>query len=288
MNRDQSSELVALSYRYLVSPRDTLTLSTNYSLSNFDDTAPFRRVSDDPLSGVGGREQQDDTQLAATLGWMRVLSPRVSISVSGGARRLWSEGSGFTNVLFQLPSGSITNLELDEESTALVGRVSLSRVGDRSQLQLGFNQETRPSSGRSASIDVQTWSAAYTRQLTKRVRMELRGIYTDQESASKNFVQRTTNFTGDFDPDCGSNELPGFRFEPGFPIPVPVCAREVESAVDQQVLNLNAELSWRTTRHLTTFLSYAFRTQESGLVGSDYDNHRIRLGFRYRWDVEVP
>ncbi len=280
-NRDLVSSIFSLAYQRNLTPRDQFFSNASLSFTNFGD------IEVDPAAGrPNGRAEQDDTQLALLAGWSRLWSPSITTSLQGGIRVLETEGSGLTNVVF--PGLEPRDLALDERSTAFVGAASIARSTARSSLEFSINQQTRPSSGRSGSIDVRTFSLGYTRQLYKRVFLRATAALSTQESASDNFavVDRFFFFdpSGNLQSNCSGRDV-GTRQPAG----TQVCAIEVASAIDEDITHLNITLDWRMRRRLTTFLSYDLVDRDSSSVlGRSFNNHLIRVGVRYAYDIDVP
>ena len=307
--RDHRTSGIALEYRRAASPRDLLFATFSQRWNAFDDI-----TQEHPGTVVPGETvtllEQEESQSSVALGWRREWTPTWSTVLRGGARLLEAEGNEHQNVTFFRPDGSTTDLEIDDRSTALVGVASVTRSTQRSTLTLSLEAETRPSSGRTGSVDVQTLRAGYRRQLTERLSLDLRGEVGRQESATDfDVFQVLTAAFGQpdytaaaraacFDSgglygdwDSGVPRLVFDRDEGRlrFTSVLPVCSAALESLIDTDVQRFDLTLDWRMRRTLTTFLRYTFVDRDAdGAVGSSYRDHRVRIGFRYYFGVDLP
>jgi hypothetical protein len=271
-NRDVDVDAYSLGYSVQMSPLDRLGLSLSYQQLHFGnfDSGPFRR------------DDQDDDVTALFASWTRQLTPMWTADLTGGVRRLKTNGGGFRGLVSAVGDGAP-----DDESTGFIGGLALQRQTEWNRTRIAYRRETRPQGGIGTSLDVDSFELSFKQQLLRSLSFELRGDYQISKSASDAFFP-----------------TPAFLVQdPSFPVAVPVCLDSVpasfdgvggclargSSSVDTNLLRLGAELNWRWTRGFATFLSFDFRDQETdGLLGGrDRNTSRVRLGFRYAYDYEV-
>ena len=174
-DRDFTSNLGSLTYTYALSARDSLFVQGAYRRTEFDPAG--QQIPPFPF-----RPDQEDDQWSALAGWSRQWTPIWSSSLSGGSRWLRSE-SGISARLIGGGAGVIIPGS-SGRSTAFVGNAYLRRVTERSNFELTFKQETRPSSGISASVDDRELGAFYWTKLTRRLSLTLRGSYALREASA--------------------------------------------------------------------------------------------------------
>lgn len=307
--RDLDSGLWSLGFSRLLSGRDQITLQASLRDTDFDASAferPFLAtvffdfgpivfpitLRGEAEVGLGGER---DRGAALTVGWTRAWSPLWSTALRGGVRRLHSRGNGFENVVFFAPSGT-TDLALDERSTAFTGGFTLARRGQRSSLEISYELETRPSGGHSGSVDAGLLRLAYRNRLSERVSLRLGWELGGQRSASEftDFALLPSGL-GAIDLCTASGQLYGEwhtgQIDPtqGGELVVPVCTRHAESGIDDRYQRARLQLDWQMRRGFSTFLRYSFVDRDSdGRIGRSHSDHRLQLGFRYTFGIDVP
>lgn len=277
-NRDIDVGGWNLGYSLAVTPLDRLGLNVSYQQVHFGglNQTVF-------LSGAPSRiDTQDDQIFSAFASWTRQLSPMWSATLTGGVRRLETDGGGFRG--FDSPVGDGAP---EDTSTGFIGSVLLQRETEWNRTVLGYRRETRPSGGIGTSLDVDSFEASFTQQLMRNLSLKLRGNYQISKSATDQFTL-TPAFSGLFFGLPDPVVCP-FGGQPGALNGTATCIGQSSNSVDTTVLRLGAELSWRWTRGFVTFLSYDFRDQKvDGIIGGEDRNpSRVRIGFRYAYDYEA-
>jgi hypothetical protein len=276
-NRDVDVDALSLAYELAMTPLDRVSLSLSYQ------KLTFGRINQLLLNGkVARTDTQDDQILSAFASWKRQFSPVWSATLTGGVRRLDSDGGGFRGFESEFGDGSSR-----ETSVGLIGSVSFERETEWNKTRLAYRRETRPSGGIGTSLDVDSFELSFTQQLMRNLSLKLRGDYQISKSASDQFALLPA-FPGAF---LGLSDpiVCAFGGSIGFLEGVPTCIAQSSGTVDTSFIRLGAELSWRWTRGFVTFLSYDFRDQKvDGIIGGG-DRHpsRVRIGFRYAYDYEA-
>ena len=63
----------------------------------------------------------------------------------------------------------------------------------------------------------------------------------------------------------------------------------VTNEIDLDTLTASLRLDWRIAKRLFTFLDYRYRDQTSddSVARSEFDVHRVMLGFRYSFPIDL-
>jgi hypothetical protein len=183
---DYDSRGATLLLERVVSGRDVLGAWVTYDL--FDFSSPTLTIFTDPPRTFGlAATEQRRTRLG--LSWQHALSPVWSMGLRGGPRWLHTEGGQLASV-----NGNPTNLpEQTDDSLAFNGDITLTRTTPISTLELGYSRDTRPSTDRSASENVQDFSISFSRKIGRRFSWRLKGLWREEESSSaSNILDRRT------------------------------------------------------------------------------------------------
>jgi hypothetical protein len=64
---------------------------------------------------------------------------------------------------------------------------------------------------------------------------------------------------------------------------------KADNAIEAAVVAATGQLDWRTTERWTTFVRYTFMDQsaKSDRLVDEYTDHRVVLGFRYDYDLDL-
>lgn len=268
--RDFFSDIYSIGASRIATPRDTLSANMSLRMTTFD------AIQTQTGSGSG---TQDDSQIEAGLGWMRTLSPTVTGSINLGLRYLTTEGEQF------FPSRSqslpLLGIGFDDDTLAFTGGLSFVRTGKRTRTSLGFHQSTQPAGGRTGSQDVSTLSLQHSRELNSSLSLELGGSYSQQQSASEGQVA------------AGLTEVPFDECfdRGGFPEGSSgLCVFSRTAAeVDTKVVRAFAKLRWRVRKRVNVFFSYRYGDYDAqGSFGRTFTDQRVKIGFRYLYDIDVP
>ncbi len=241
-------------------------------------TVGFDDTSYDGAMGITGAVAGEDTQTISILaGWARAWSNVLATDVNVGFRLLDID----TDSTATQKGGS-------ESSTGLVGNLKLTRVFPKGKLELSVNQETRPGSGVSSSLDVREFKALYEGKLSERWSYDIQGSMKDRESASDRRVEDTAAPRVDL-PDGMGGTFRAIACNDGTfsPTILNLCTRE--NNIDVRLFGAKAKLNWRVRKDLFSFLSFEFRQQESNGSAKlqDYDGARVMLGFRYAPPIDL-
>lgn len=294
--RDNDWSQLHFTYTRSLTPRDLAGVTVTHRWSEF---GVLDATLDRTLFAIDvqrqGRTELDEQVTAATAFWNRVWSPAWETRVTAGSRALESDGNGFSHFRALIPP--LGDLSREDRSVSFVGGVVASRAGQRSELALGWSAETRPSTGQTGSLDVQTLSLSYRLSLTSRLELEIGGALSRLESATDSFS------VVEIPPDdlfTDTNEfllgLVGCQVGGGVigVVPVPfrqlvACARPGSSEIDTELVVARIGLRWRVRENAALFARYRVRDQSvSGLLGSDYIDHRFQIGLQWSFDLDVP
>jgi hypothetical protein len=247
--RDSESRWGVLSYGRALSPRDQISASLALGESDF--------------SNIGEGSETDD-MLEGTAQWARAWSPAWLTSFSAGLRSLKTETAAG-----------------EDRSVGAIGAAEVTREFQRGELSLSYRRETRPSSGLGSSLDTDRLRTSYETQLTSRLRLAISGEYHRYRSAGDSIVsENPIGFTvPSFSPICPAGSV-GIGTS---------CFREVDDEIDSKTWTGLVRLDWRIRERFFTFVSYRYRDQTSDGTRSvsEFDNHRLMLGFRYAYPVDL-
>lgn len=261
--RDIDTQFASLVYSRVVTPLDRLDLTLGAAESDFGD--------------IGAGEEESRT-LSANLGWYRAWTPHWSTSAVAGIRRITSERE-------RDPRG--------ESSTSdFVGSLVLERNGRRTTASLVYTRQTQPSSSFGTSVDLDSLTALFSVKLSRRLTLRLEGradLYGSiQEDARVDFGnpgETTLVFRdGRLVLVCTRQ---GDVLAPG---PTGLgCFGVTDSEIDTTTLMLSARLNYRVTPDLVGFLDYRYTDQDSSgdIRLIDLDEHRILLGVRYSYPIDL-
>lgn len=224
-------------------------LSYGRALSPRDQMLASLAFGESDFSDIGAGSESDDL-LEGTAQWARAWSPAWSTSFSAGLRLLKTETKAG-----------------EDRSVAAIGAAGVTRKFQRGELSLSYRRETRPSSGLGSSLDTDKLRASYQTKLTSRLRLAISGDFYRYRSAGDSLVV-------EFSPICP---------------PGSVCFREVDDEIDSKTWTARVQLDWRIRERFFTFVSYRYldQTSDGTRSVSEFDSHRLMLGFRYAYPVDL-
>jgi opacity protein-like surface antigen len=254
--RDSESRWGVLSYERALSPRDQMLASLGFAESDFSD--------------IGAGSETND-MLEGTAQWARVWSPAWSTSFSAGLRLLETETEAG-----------------EDRNISAIGAAAVTRKFQRGELSLSYRRETRPSSGYGSSLDTDKLRAGYETRLTSRLRLAISGEFRRYRSADDSIVQ-TRPVSSTFGFVDGSLVLTDVTCEAGDVDLGTRCFREVDDEIDSKTWTALVRLDWRIRERFFTFVSYRYLDQTSDGTRpiSEFDSHRLMLGFRYAYPVDL-
>ena len=163
----------------------------------------------------------------------------------------------------------------------MIGAAEVTRKFRRGELNLSYRRETRPSSGLGASLDTDKLRARYATRLTSRLRLAVSGELYRYRSAGDSIVsENPVGFSfPSFTPICAEGSV-GIGAS---------CFREVDDEIDSKTWIALVRLDWRIRERFFTFVSYRYRDQTSDGTRSvgEFDSHRVMLGFRYAYPIDL-
>jgi hypothetical protein len=262
---DYQGMSATVGWRHSLTQRDEVGLTLSAQEIEFAAFPAFTRDILFPGTSfdVGDRrlvnEPSTDRILLTRASWTRAWSPRWSSSFALGLRRLLSDGGetrisdSFSAPFFDDPNtpNQVLVGGASDQSYAFTGSALLRRTFLRGHLELGFSQETRPSGGTRGTQDVRALTATLHRQLSSRWSLGLVGRWSSFEAA-------------------------GVSSDP----------REESDASD--LWFARAQLDWQLRRRLTTFFAYEYLKQTGQGSVAGYTDQRLRVGFSYAYEIDVP
>lgn len=269
---------ISATYQRLLSARDSAALSFSASQTEFD-----------AFVSLGGSafSARDDTNLSLQLTWQRQWTPRLSISFTGGIQQLQSETtsqvselSPASSTLLDVEDRLFVPVESDDTASTLIGAASVAYRLRNGDLTLAYSRASRPESGNNGgNSDVDSISAALVHAVGRRFTFRARVYYQRSESVFESFSAIGL-----------PTELPGARVcvagRLGFGAGRLICLGDVESKHTAVTMGGSIGLSWQLRRSLTTFVALDFSSlEEKGR--RDYDLARVRVGFRYAYDLPL-
>jgi opacity protein-like surface antigen len=254
--RDTESRWGVVSYGRALSPRDRISASLALGEAEFSDI---------------GTGSETNRQLEGTAQWARAWSPAWSTSFSAGLRLLELETEAG-----------------EDRNVGAIGAAAVTRKFQRGELSLSYRRETRPSSGLGSSLDTDRLRASYATRLTSRLRLAISGDLYRYRSAGDSIVQ-TRPVSSAFSFVDGSLVLTDVTCEAGDVDLGTSCFREVDDEIDSKTWTALVRLDWRIRERFFTFVSYRYRDQISDGTRSvgEFDSHRLMLGFRYAYPVDL-
>ncbi len=257
---DYTAELVSVGWRHSLTPLDEIGATLSWQQIDFEagfggGTTPFAPCDTDGNPGDDSFcrfdfDGQTDRIWQAQGSWSRSWSPRWTTSLTAGLRSLSSEG-GTESIVVPIDGSPPRVSNADSTSLAFTGDALLRRNFARGYFELGWSQQTRPSSSLGDSQDVSALRASLRQQLTSRWALGLYGARSRFKAATESE-----------DPQ--------------------------DSDLDTTIWYGRAQLDWQVRRRLTTFFAYEFLDQDASDRFAGYVDNRLRVGFRYDYDIDVP
>jgi hypothetical protein len=268
--RDRESRYALVSYTRQLSERDEVGLKVSFSDDSFDQ-----------VELVTGEETDRTAQ--ARLHWSRAWTPQWSTRVGAGARSVRIDEDSVPGLVVSPTSG--LDLSPSETSLGFIGDFEVERSTKRTVTTLGFNKETRPSSGYGSTVDTDTVSASFTARLTQRLQLNLSGYVQRYESVGESLaVLPPIVITWPFFATGCPSELEAGVLNGGLR-----CVGLTDNELDATVLGGRVQLGWRVNRQWSTFLRYTYRSQNSrgDRPVSEFTNYRVIMGFHYEVPIDL-
>ncbi|MFQ5515613.1 MAG: outer membrane beta-barrel protein [Myxococcota bacterium] len=246
--RDRDTRYGILGYRQMLGPRDEVGLQLTAARTDFEN--------------IGAGDVQDDI-LSFRGSWTRTWNPRWASSLNAGLRSLNSE-----------------TLSGSDRSVGFVGGAELTRSFRRGSLRLAYDRQTRPSSGLGTSLDQDIVTAELRTRMSDRVTLRLDAELSRLRSASETLARVAFPFSNPGLCLPGSLGVSGSLLS---------CVVSTDEEIDIDSRRFGAELSWRVRKRWNTFVSYRFSKQSSSGDRrlSDFDSHRVMIGFRVARPVSL-